>query len=100
MASYFNSAGSKVTVIEMLDHIAGPTDSEISSILLNSYKKKGVDFKLSAKVTEITDSEVLLKHRKANSLYLLIKYLPVLVEDHLQKVLALKKSALKLCEVE
>jgi dihydrolipoamide dehydrogenase len=61
MASYFNSAGSKVTVIEMLDHIAGPTDSEISSILLNSYKKKGVDFKLSAKVTEITDSEVLFE---------------------------------------
>ncbi len=61
MASYFNSAGSKVTVIEMLDHIAGPTDSEISSILLNSYKKKGVDFKLSAKVTEINDSEVLFE---------------------------------------
>ena len=30
MASYFNSVGSKVTVIEMLDHIAGATDSEIS----------------------------------------------------------------------
>ena len=29
MASYFNSIGTKVTVIEMLDHIAGPTDSEI-----------------------------------------------------------------------
>jgi len=58
MASYFNSAGSKVTVIEMLDHIAGPTDREISNILLRSYKKKGVDFRLSAKVTEITGSEV------------------------------------------
>jgi dihydrolipoamide dehydrogenase len=42
MASYFNSAGSKVTVIEMLDHIAGYTDREISEILLKSYQKKGV----------------------------------------------------------
>jgi pyruvate/2-oxoglutarate dehydrogenase complex dihydrolipoamide dehydrogenase (E3) component len=33
MASYFNSAGSKVTVVEMLDHIAGDTDSDISRIL-------------------------------------------------------------------
>lgn len=58
MASYFNSAGSKVTVVEMLDHIAGPTDREIGAILLRSYKKKGVDFRLSARVTEITNSEV------------------------------------------
>ena len=42
MASYFNSIGTKVTVIEMLDHIAGPTDSEISKILLRNYKAKGV----------------------------------------------------------
>lgn len=61
MASYFNSAGSKVTVVEMLDHIAGPTDREISTILFNSYKKKGVDFRLSAKVTEITDKEVIFE---------------------------------------
>lgn len=53
MASYFNSAGSKVTVIEMLDKIAGPTDGEISSILLKNYKKKGVDFKLGCKVTSV-----------------------------------------------
>jgi len=61
MASYFNSAGSSVTVIEMLDHIAGPTDREISTILLNNYRKKGVDFRLSAKVTEITGSEVIFE---------------------------------------
>lgn len=59
MASYFNSAGSKVTVIEMLDHIAGYTDREISEILLKSYQKKGVEFKLGAKVTEVTAGEVI-----------------------------------------
>ena len=51
MASYFNSVGSKVTVIEMLDKIAGPTDREISSILQKNYEKKGITFKLACKVT-------------------------------------------------
>ncbi len=58
MASYFNSAGSKVTVVEMLDHIAGPTDSEISEILLKNYQKKGVEFKLGAKVVEVKEGAV------------------------------------------
>lgn len=53
MASYFNSAGSSVTVIEMLDQIGGPIDSEIAGILLKQYQKKGVDFKLGAKVVKI-----------------------------------------------
>ncbi|ABP66489.1 dihydrolipoamide dehydrogenase [Caldicellulosiruptor saccharolyticus DSM 8903] len=58
MASYFNSAGSKVTVIEMLDHIGGNMDREISDILLNTYKKKGIEFELSSKVIEIKDGKV------------------------------------------
>ena len=33
MAAYYGAVGSKVTVIEMLDHIAGATDREISSML-------------------------------------------------------------------
>ena len=58
MASYFNSVGSKVTVIEMLDKIAGPTDREISAILQKNYEKKGVTFKLNAKVTGLPDGGV------------------------------------------
>ena len=58
MASYFNSAGSKVTVIEMLDKIAGPTDREISAILQKNYEKKGITFKLASKVTAIKDGAV------------------------------------------
>jgi dihydrolipoamide dehydrogenase len=53
MASYYQSAGSKVTVIEMLDKIAGATDREISNILMRNYTKKGTTFELGAKVTEI-----------------------------------------------
>ncbi len=57
MASLMNSAGSEVTVIEMLTKIAGPTDGEISSLLQAHYEKKGVKFLLGAKLTRIgTDS--------------------------------------------
>jgi len=58
MASYFNSVGSKVTVIEMLDHIAGPTDGEIGKILQKNYMKKGIEFLLGAKVTAVEDGAV------------------------------------------
>ena len=58
MASYFNSVGSKVTVIEMLDKIAGPTDREISAILQKNYEKKGITFHLQSKVTAITPDAV------------------------------------------
>ncbi len=51
MASYFNSIGCKVTVIEMLQSIAGPTDREISTVLLKRYTNLGVEFELGAKVT-------------------------------------------------
>jgi dihydrolipoamide dehydrogenase len=58
MASYYNSAGSKVTVIEMLDHIAGATDGEIGNILRKNYEKKGIEFILSAKVTRLASGAV------------------------------------------
>jgi dihydrolipoamide dehydrogenase len=61
MASYFNSAGCKVTVIEMLDHIAGNTEREISEMLMKKYQKKGVEFKLGAKVVAIKQGQVVYK---------------------------------------
>lgn len=53
MASYFNSIGSEVTVIEMMDKIAGPTDKDISALLQKNYAKRGVKFLLGAKVTAV-----------------------------------------------
>ena len=53
MASYFSSVGSKVVVVEMMNKIAGPTDAEVSGILQKSLEKKGVDFRLGAKVTAV-----------------------------------------------
>jgi len=58
MASYYCSAGSKVTVIEMLPKIAGAIDAEISSLLLKSYQKKGIEFMLDTKVTAVTKNSV------------------------------------------
>ncbi len=58
MASYFNSVGCKVSVVEMADHIAGATDREISNMLLKEYKARGVEFILGARVTSIKDKAV------------------------------------------
>ena len=44
--------------MEMLDHIAGPTDSEISALLQKEYAKRGVQFLLGAKVTSIKGGQV------------------------------------------
>lgn len=68
MASYYNSVGANVTVIEMMPKIAGPTDEEISEILLKNYKAKGITFHLGAKVTEVTkDAVVFEKDGKTES---------------------------------
>jgi len=58
MASYFSTAGSKVTVVEMMDKIAGPTDNEISTLLFKELQKKGIEFKLGAKVVGIEQGAV------------------------------------------
>ncbi len=61
MASYFSSVGSKVTVVEMLDKIAGPTEKEISKILQKAMEKKGVTFDLGCKVTAIEKDGVVFE---------------------------------------
>jgi len=53
MASLMTSALCEVTVIEMLDKIAGPTDGEISALLQKEYEKRGVRFLLGAKLTRV-----------------------------------------------
>lgn len=58
MASYFNSCGCKVTVVEMLDRVGGATDKKIAEILMKNYEKKGIEFFLDAKVTGVTKGEV------------------------------------------
>ncbi len=57
-ASFYNSLGTKVTIIEMLDEILTGMDSEMSAMLRKEYTKKGITFNLSAKVTEVKGNEV------------------------------------------
>ena len=57
-ASFFNSIGTNVTVVEMLPKILGPMDDEISTMLQGIYAKKGVTFCLRCKVTGIEGNTV------------------------------------------
>ena len=58
MASYYAAVGSKVTVVEMLDHIAGATDREISSMLQKDLERKGIRFLLGHKVMSVEPGKV------------------------------------------
>lgn len=61
-ASFFNSLGSTVTVIEMLPKILGPMDAEISAMLQKIYEKKSVAFNLSCKVIAIEGNTVVYEN--------------------------------------
>lgn len=56
-ASFFNSLGVEVTVIEMLDEILGGMDKELSALLRAEYAKRGIRFMLSTKVVSIKESD-------------------------------------------
>lgn len=58
MAAYYATVGSQVTVIEMLDHIAGATDREISTVLRKELEKKGITFLLSHKCLSVEPGTV------------------------------------------
>ena len=60
-ASFFNSMGTEVQVVEMLDKILGPMDKELSDMLQAEYTKRGVKFYLGHKVTGIHGQEVMVE---------------------------------------
>ncbi len=57
-ASFFNSLETEVTIIEMMDEILTGMDVEQSAMLRQMYAKKGIDFKLSSKVTKVEGQTV------------------------------------------
>lgn len=63
-ASFFNSLGTKVTVIEMMDEILGGIDKEMAGLLRADYAKKGVTFLLGTQVTGVgqTDEGIEVKY--------------------------------------
>ncbi|MEI6131851.1 MAG: dihydrolipoyl dehydrogenase [Bacillota bacterium] len=102
MASYFNSVGSKVTIIEMLGNIAGATDKDIAQILMKSYQKKGIEFKLNSKVTQVKAKSVVYEaegkslEAPADKVLLSIGRRPVTQGFGLENIgVELEKSAIK-----
>ena len=69
MACYFSTVGVKVTVVEMLDRVAGNTDIDMSRTLMDIYQKQGMIFHLSSAVTAIgKDSIKFIKDDKENTI--------------------------------
>ncbi len=68
-ASFFNSMGVKVHVVEMMPEILGAMDKETSAMLRTEYTKKGISFYLNAKVTEVSGTGITIEQQgKTNTL--------------------------------
>ncbi|GHV10104.1 dihydrolipoyl dehydrogenase [Bacteroidia bacterium] len=57
-ATFFNTLGTKVVVVEMLDEILGGMDKELSAFLRAELTKKGITFHLQTKVTAVSNTNV------------------------------------------
>jgi dihydrolipoamide dehydrogenase len=57
-ASFYNSLGTEVVVVEMLPEILGGMDGEIATMLREVYAKKGVAFNLGCRVVRIEEGRV------------------------------------------
>lgn len=60
-ASFYNSLGTQVTVVEMLPEILGGLDFEISAMLRDIYAKKGITYHLNAKVVKVEGTNVIFE---------------------------------------
>ena len=56
-AYFYNALGTKVTLVEMMEHILPVEDSEISQMLEKSLKKQGIEILTDAKVTNCKITE-------------------------------------------
>lgn len=66
-ASFFNSLGVQVTVVEMMDEILGGMDKGLSAQLRAEYAKRGIKFLLSTKVVGLaqTDEGAVISYENA-----------------------------------
>ncbi|TCO07698.1 dihydrolipoyl dehydrogenase [Natronoflexus pectinivorans] len=55
-AYFYNAIGTKVTLVEYLDNIVPLEDEEVSKQLGRSFKKAGIDVKVSSEVTSVDTS--------------------------------------------
>lgn len=67
-ASFFNSMGVQVHVVEMMPEVLGAMDKETSSMLRAEYQKRGVKFHLNTKVVEVSPEGVTIEKDGKTSL--------------------------------
>ena len=67
-ASFYNSLGVPVTIIEMLPEILGGMDKEVAEMVRGIYAKRGVKFCLGCKVTAIEGNTVHYTDGEGNAL--------------------------------
>ena len=67
-ASFFNSVGVQVHVVEMMPEVLGAMDKETSSMLRAEYQKRGVKFHLNTKVIEVSPEGVTIEKDGKTSL--------------------------------
>lgn len=66
-ASFFNSMGVKVHVVEMMSEILGAMDKETSGMLRTEYTKRGVTFYLDTKVVKVKADGVVIEKEGVTS---------------------------------
>lgn len=67
-ASFFNSMGVQVHVVEMMPEVLGAMDKETSGMLRSEYQKRGVNFHLNAKVIEVGKEGVTIEKESKTAL--------------------------------
>lgn len=67
-ASFFNSMGVQVSVVEMMPEVLGAMDKETSGMLRAEYQKRGVKFHLNTKVVEVSPEGVTIEKDDKTSL--------------------------------
>ena len=56
-ASFYRALGAEVTVIEAMDRILPVEDEEVSKAAQKAFEKRGLKFRIGAKVTKVTSSK-------------------------------------------
>ncbi|MGE5566581.1 MAG: dihydrolipoyl dehydrogenase [Parcubacteria group bacterium] len=56
-ASFYRALGADVTVVEMMDRVLPVEDEEVSAAAQKAFEKRGIKFRLSAKVEKLTKTK-------------------------------------------
>ncbi|MGE5500859.1 MAG: dihydrolipoyl dehydrogenase [Ignavibacteriales bacterium] len=56
-ASFYRALGAEVTVVEMMDRVLPVEDEEVSAAAQKAFEKRGIKFRLSAKVEKLTKTK-------------------------------------------